>query len=278
MTEGQQRHVGHRRRTSTIAPAQPGVDIWDVHPEQLTRVDDVPHGHHGFAVYDTPIDQFVTLVAFIRGGLAQGDRCLYVYEDVPLKDIRHALRGGGIDVRHEEERGALVLLPPRAYVPAGSSPEVAIETVARRVENAVADGFAGLHVAVSTTWMATSAFGVDWERRFEALLATPRLSLLAISLLCLINRRHLPTDMLVASCQLHAWIALGDQVQANVFYEPPGQVVELASPANRGAWMLYQLTRLHASQRALVIRDRPFVVLVAPSPVPIAQLGADRWF
>lgn len=237
-------------------------------------LDDVPHSSHSFLAYGMPAEQFAAAVPFVRGGLAHGDRSMYVYEDATLSDVKLALRQGGIDVEREHKRHALLFLTPSEYVRPGLSPEQALDLLARRVEDAVVDGFAGLHLVVAKTWLTTCGMGSAWEKIYEAL-SIPRLHYLAASILCLFNRSRLSGGLLVETYRLHPSIAIDGSLQPNQFYEPPEQVLGTPSAEQRANWMQRQIRRTLETEQTLRARERQFAALVEQSPDSIAQLGPD---
>jgi hypothetical protein len=67
-------------------------------------------GDHVCTLFASPEEQLQAAVEYIRGGLARGERCLYVCCEHPPEYFRAQLKKAGIDVQAEEARGALVLL------------------------------------------------------------------------------------------------------------------------------------------------------------------------
>src|SRR5579884_706084 len=72
-------------------------------------------GDHVCTLFTTPEEQLQAAVEYIRGGLARGERCLYVCCERELGDFRAALNRAGMDVEAEEKRGALLLLCKHDY-------------------------------------------------------------------------------------------------------------------------------------------------------------------
>lgn len=237
-------------------------------------IEQVPLGSHGFAVYDAPPEQLTAAVPFIRGGLSRGNCCFYVYEDVPLAGVKQALRAGGIDVAAQQRSGALIFNTPRQWAPGGTSPEAALNLMAARIEHSVRAGFAGVYAAINKTWIASDGLGTNWERAYE-MLAISRLHLLALSVLCMYDRRRLPPDTLLEVYRLHRWVTIEGEVQLNLFYEPPEHLLAAPSAQERVAWMHEQLVRLHRSARRLRQREQEFQVLVENASDGILRFDRD---
>src|SRR5689334_11634547 len=96
-------------------------------------------GDHVCALYSTPKEQLEAAIEYIRGGLSRGERCLYVCCEHTPKQLRKALQQAGIDVRAEEERGALLLMTKRdGHLKGGTfDPDKMISMLAVAVKDAL---------------------------------------------------------------------------------------------------------------------------------------------
>src|SRR5690242_13381152 len=70
-------------------------------------------GDHICTLYSSPEEQLKAAVEYIKSGLGRGERCLYVCGEHTPKQLRMALRLAGIDVKSQEQRGALILITKR---------------------------------------------------------------------------------------------------------------------------------------------------------------------
>ncbi len=66
-------------------------------------------GDHVCAIYENLAEQMAAATLFIKQGLANGERCLYVCDDRTAEQIAEALTASGVDVAHERARNALWL-------------------------------------------------------------------------------------------------------------------------------------------------------------------------
>jgi hypothetical protein len=80
------------------------------------------HGLHEHlcSIYDNESEHFAVALPFIRIGLARGEKCVYVADDMRTDDVASALIEGGIDVDEAVATEALTLISKeQAYLKAG---------------------------------------------------------------------------------------------------------------------------------------------------------------
>src|SRR5205807_8972339 len=114
---------------------------------------EVSPGDHLIFIYEDPAELTAFAVPFINGGLAGGERCLYVVDDPELPEITEALAAGGVDVDRESRRGALMFMNGEEYAgPPPFDPLRIVELLRRRAAAAASGGLTGLRVAGQMTW------------------------------------------------------------------------------------------------------------------------------
>jgi CRP/FNR family transcriptional regulator, nitrogen oxide reductase regulator len=169
-------------------------------------------GDHVVFIYDDARELIAFVVPFIRDGLAGGDRCLYVVDDLELTEATEALAEGGVDVTREIERAALHLMPAEEfYGLLSSGASRVVERHLKRLVEATARGFAGLRVAGEMTWVHTVGMGDDTLVEYEALLdeasgSTP------LTTACLYRRDAFPAAVLQRLVRSHAKVIADDYV------------------------------------------------------------------
>ena len=180
-------------------------------------------GDHVCTLFASPEEQLSAAVEYIRQGLARGERCLYVCGEQTPSEFRGALRAAGIEVAHQEKRGALVLLTKETGHLKGGSFNASrmIGMLSNAVEDAIHDGFAGLCAAGDMTWLLDEAAGSDELAEYEALLNDFYKNHRALGL-CQYNRRRLPAEILDHGIATHPTIRIdGHMLLTNPFYELP---------------------------------------------------------
>ena len=228
--------------------------------EQLVAILDLPSlvtnfeaGQHRCLLYEEdPAEQLPALVPFVQEGLLAGERCIWVIDDSDARNVRQALRHAGIDTRHEEERGGLLLWTREQWrqtgdLDTGRKSEQVLEIIA----DALAAGFTGVRFAVEMTW--TLDPDIDpvliehWEATLDSILAgTP------VRVVCQYNRKRLSPVVVRAGLSTHRAIVIGAETSPNPLYNAP---LILADPAReplsaeRARWEVDRLTASEALRR-----------------------------
>ena len=180
-------------------------------------------GDHVCTLYSSREEQFEAAVQYIRGGLARGERCLYVCCEHSCDELRVALKNAGIDAEAEEARGALLLLTKeQGHLSGGSfDPDRMIEMLQTAVKNALDDGFTGLCAAGDMTWILDGARGTERFVEYEARLNRFYEANHALGL-CQYNVRTMPPEVLEHCLATHAVIRVeGPILLSNPFFELP---------------------------------------------------------
>jgi hypothetical protein len=180
-------------------------------------------GDHVCTLYSNRDEQLEAAVEYIRGGLARGERCLYVVCEHSPDEFRDGLRASGIDVDAEEARGALLLLTKReGHLKGGCfDPDAMITMLHAAVKDALDAGFAGLCAAGDMSWLLDEADGSERIAEYEARLNAFYPSSSALGL-CLYNRNRLPAATLDHGLATHPHVRMdGNILLENPFYEAP---------------------------------------------------------
>ena len=215
-------------------------------------------GDHVCTLYSNRDEQLTAAVEYIRGGLARGERCLYVVCEHSPDEFRDGLRAAGIDVDAEEARGALLLLTKHdGHLSGGSfDPDKMISMLHVAVKDALDSGFAGLCAAGDMSWLLDEAHGSERIAEYEARLNAFYPSSRALGL-CLYNRTKLPAATLDHGLATHPHVRVdGDILLENPFYEEPEKAAVRSSDGGVVAKKLEWIKSAIAS-------------LVAPAAEPI---------
>jgi hypothetical protein len=184
-------------------------------------------GDHVCTLFSSPEEQLSAAIEYIKGGLARGERCLYVCGEHSIRDFRLALRKAGIDVSAEEKRGALVTVTKEsAHLKGGSfDPDKMISLLHAAVKDALDAGFTGLCAAGDMSWVLDGAPGSERLVEYEARLNDFYQSNRALGL-CQYNRNALPAAILDHCMATHAYVRIeGPILLENPFYEVPQEAM-----------------------------------------------------
>lgn len=212
------------------------------------------HGHleghgsndHLASIYERQKDQFAAVVPFIKQGLEQGERCLYVADDNTEEEVLEALREGGIDVGAAIESGALSIhTKGDTYLRTGEFETGAMlefwqEALAKAKGE---EGYSGVRAAAEMTWALDEAAldeavldearedqGVlDQLVEYEALL-NDLYSGEDYVVLCQYSRERFPEEVLSEVIQSHPFVVYNGTVCGNHHYRPPEEFFEAERP------------------------------------------------
>jgi hypothetical protein len=202
-------------------------------------------------IYDGPASRSLpALVAAVRRNLDARMRCMYINSPAMDAGFRSHLYATGTDVEHELTRGALLLESNDTHLVDGHFiVDRMIEMLEAAVDQALADGYAGLFATGDMTW----EFGpekefsklVDYEWRLEQLFRRQP----ALSGICQYHRDLLPREAIREGVVSHEALFISDTItRLNPHY------VQARSAADRKA---AARPELDDALDAMLATDRP---------------------
>lgn len=180
-------------------------------------------GHHICTLYTSPEEQLRAAVEYLKGGFERGERCFYVCGEHTPDELRAALQAAGIDVKHAEARGALILVTKAdAHLSGGRfRAEKMISMLHDAVKGALDAGFAGLCAAGDMGWVLDHAPGTEELAEYEARLNEFYANNRALGL-CQYSQKTLPPEFLDHCIATHRFVRIdGPIALENPFYEEP---------------------------------------------------------
>jgi hypothetical protein len=245
-------------------------------------------GHLCFP-YESEDERRRTVVAFVRGGLARRERCLYIASEAEQRLFLAELEAAGVPAANEVSRGALLLrTQTETYLRSGAfDPDDALALMEGQTDQALADGFVGLR---ATAEASARALGDLWPLvlRYEALL-NERLARRPFLALCRFRAAELAPDRLRDVLRTHPEVLVRGEACPNPFYEH-AEVVLGGDDRAHLDWQLHQLRsyqrdrkRLEAGTRAALEerasarreRDRFLTVLAEELADPLFALKRE---
>lgn len=186
----------------------------DAHGQEFGEV---RSGDHILLIYEDSAALTAFAVPFIKEGLARGERCLYVVDDLALLEVTRALAAGGVDADREIERDGLVLLNAKEFYPLpGFDGLRLLELIRRRVIKTSAGRFAGLRVAAEMTWARKIGIRDDDLVAFEALLDDAFRGLGPLIVACMYPRTGFPPAVLGQLIRNHAKVVAADHMYVSL--------------------------------------------------------------
>lgn len=209
------------RTGSPTTPADPGESAVLQRTLAQTRRHD-----HLCLIHETPEEQLLAASVFLKLGLAQGERCLYLVNDNSEASVMKAMEAQGVDGASSLRSGALQIADTlSAYLRLGRfDPDGMILALGEAVERAKADGFTGLRVTGEMTWALRSDVPVERLIEYEAKLNDfcPHHPFTAI---CQYHRRRFRPDIIRDVIRTHPKVIYGGLVCRNYYYTPPEELL-----------------------------------------------------
>jgi PAS domain S-box-containing protein len=207
--------------------------------QSLGHLTDWRPGNHLCFLYETEEEHQAVLTPFLRQGLEQGEKVIYLWDQRVPETILGYLEGEGVDLEPCLRRGQLLFLSaPETYLDQGRFvPEVLVSLWQREVEKSLAEGFLGLRVTGEMTWALQSAPGVDRLIEYESQMNEFSLAENFLSL-CQYDRRRFDPTHLMGVLATHQRAVIGTEMLDNIYYLPSKGVSDPERAATLfDAWM-----------------------------------------
>lgn len=243
-----------------------------------------PHDHFAL-IYDRQEEQFDIIIPFLKIGLEQGEKSVYIVDDNSDAAVRLGMEKYGIDVDRAIDSGALVILTKQdAYLKNGDfDPDWMLEFLREAVEEAEAQGYKCLRASGEMTWsLAPSADPQDRLIEYECRVNhfSPKYN---TSLICQYNRRRFRPETMMQVIHTHPRLVFKGKICDNPHYIPP----EIYSPKGSNAAdavkrLLESLTEntelklhLHAETEAVRESEKRYRQLLQALPVAVYTTERD---
>lgn len=193
---------------------------------------DLEHNNHVLWLYQSEEEHRRVIVPFLRRGLEQGEKVIYIADSHTPEDILDYLREDGLDVESYLARGQLVVTPASAvYTPAGAfDPENVKDFWEREAGPSAAAGYRGIRLTGEMAWAARE-MEKGWDLcAYEAQvdLSLPGGGYIA---LCQYDRRLFRPSVLLDLLGRHPVVMAGTELCTNPYYLPPAGSVQDGDPA-----------------------------------------------
>lgn len=167
-------------------------------PTRIRReVADLGPGAHACLIHLGDDERKAALSAYLRQGLAAGERVLWIVDAPTVRETRSYLRHAGAAIRDAEQRGQLIFLTcDQTYLREGAfDPHRMVALLRQETQRALDDGFTGLRVTGEMTWAQVGPPGSERLIEFEELL-TAFFPGTACTGLCQYDARRFPPETL----------------------------------------------------------------------------------
>jgi len=245
-------------------------------------VDSIRVGDHLCSFYQNRQQLWRLAIPFIQKGLENGEKCLYVTGESSLQEMQSVLRPVQRTGELNGQQGQLLLLTAEeACLQFGVfSPEALIGTLLRTLQEAIAEGYRGLRMAMEMSWALRWASSLAWLAEYESKLNC-YFSQHPVITLCLYNQRRFPEEVLLDVLRTHPLVALDQTIHANLYYLPP-RIFLRQDKKEQFHWYLANINRgvslsLVPCTATVVVGQPSLEELPSGVRWPISPAAAGRW-
>jgi signal transduction histidine kinase len=225
---------------------------------------DLRPGDHLCFLYETEDERRDVLTPFLRQGLEQGEKALYIVASSQQQSGEHAkisatilgyLQQDGLDVEPYLTRRQLAFLTDvETYLRGGSfDPKSMIVWLQTETQQALIEGYSTLRVTSEMAWALNGPPGSRRLIEYEAKLNDVLSGCQSITL-CQYDRRRFAPATLLDVLRTHPIAVVGTELHDNCYYIPPAELLGADLPESELRHWLQNLTEHRRTQEALRIR------------------------
>ncbi|WP_255171127.1 MEDS domain-containing protein [Natrononativus amylolyticus] len=219
----------------SLSSREHGLDALRQSPAFIGPVeplDDHKHTNDHLAlIYESRDEQFAAVVPYIRQGLEQGERCVYITHETSREEVTQAMHEGGIDVDDALESGALSIHTEQdTYLRSGAfDPEDTLSFLDDAITEA-AEEYEALRVTGEMSFILDGDAHVDDLLKCESK-ANYLFQDVDGMALCQYNRDRFPPEVIRDVINTHPHLIHDNRVSRNSYYTPPSEFLGPDRPA-----------------------------------------------
>jgi PAS domain S-box-containing protein len=193
-----------------------------VYEEWERRIKNLQPGAHLCCIYEREEEHQAILTPYLRYGLEQGEKVLYVVDALTAQEVLSYLHQDGFDPGPCLKRGQLAILTANESYTRGGifDPDAMISLLRAETERALDEGYSALRVTGEMSWALRGLAGskrlIEYESKLNEFF--PGSKCLAI---CQYDRRRFGPEILLDVLATHPVAIVGTEVFENFYYMPP---------------------------------------------------------
>lgn len=237
---------------------------------------DLKAGDHVCQLYRTEEEHKGIITHFLRRGLENGEKVLYIVDSHTVETILGYLREDGLDVEPYSKRGQLVFLTvSEAYMKEGVfDPDSMSALLESETKRAVSEGYAALRVTGEMTWALRGLSGfkniIEYEAKLNNFFSNSK-----CLALCQYDMQRFNPVFLLNVLRTHPIAVVGMEIFENFYYVPPDELLSNDfSAAELNRWLL-NLSMQEKIEDALKKSEERYRDLYENAPDGIYSIGHD---
>jgi len=224
----------------------------NVHPTKT--ITDLKPGDHLCILYQTEAEHRALLTPFIRQGLEQNQKVLYLVDAHTGQTVLDYLRDEPLEVDNLVFSGQLqILSADQSYLREDAfDPEKMISFLTKATRQAVDQGYSALRVTGEMTWALRSGTDLDKLVDYEARLNQFFDQNPHCLALCQYDQQQFEPDLLLEIVTTHPIVAIGTKILPNqAYYIPPEELINQNRASAMLTHWLDSLVERQATEQAL---------------------------
>jgi len=238
----------------------------------VASIEGVSPGDHLCCVYRNEAEHQAVLAPFIRSGLEQGHKILYIADTRTAESVLHFLRQEGISTDVHTTSGQLVLATSRETYLQGDcfDPEAMIVLIRQEADKALREGYAALRVTGEMSWALRGMAGSERLMEYEAKLnrILPHSSVIG---LCQYDMRRFEPEVILNVLDTHPIVVVGDRCYENTYYLSPEEFLGMNRAEAELSRRLEHLERQRLDDEVLSESKEKYRGIFEHAPVGIFQ-------
>ncbi|KUK93637.1 MAG: PAS domain S-box [Thermotogales bacterium 46_20] len=181
-----------------------------------------PHDHLCL-IYESEEEWAEAVVPFMRLGLEQSQKCMYIVDTNTFSRIRTTFLDAGVDLSEYERSGQFSILHERdTYTKEGFfDPDLMIELLISETENALKQGYCALRATSEMTWALREYTGAERLLEYEAKLNRDFFPYYPCVAICQYDRWKFDPEIIKGVVLTHPQLIRGSHVYRNFYYIEP---------------------------------------------------------
>jgi PAS domain S-box-containing protein len=235
-------------------------------------------GDHLCCIYETDQEHRSVLAPYMKQGLEQGEKVLYIVDERTSDAILGYLREEGLDVTSYLEKGQLsIVSSTESYLKEEKAfdPDRMIALLREETGRALAEGYSALRVTGEMTWALKGSPGSDRLIEYEAKLNTFFRENKCMAV-CQYARHRFGPGQLMDVLKTHPKAVIGTRIYDNFYYIDPEELLghdpEMAKLNNR----ILNLERQSRAGETLRESEEKYRTLIENSNMGIVVLQGGK--
>jgi PAS domain S-box-containing protein len=182
-------------------------------------------GDHSCFIYDNDEEHRKIITPFLRNGLEQNEKVVYIVDARDPKAIFNYLKTDGVDVEHYQKKGQFsILTSTDTYLKGGVfDPDWMMSILSSETQKALDEGYTALRMTCEMSWALRDLPGsrrlIEYENNLNTFF--PGCRCLTI---CQYDRQQFDAGILLNILLTHPFVFIGANIYHNFYYTSPNDI------------------------------------------------------